>query len=188
MNALKALPKNASVLRTVANKGLQYCQSLYKIENKIKNLSIEERYNIRLELSKPILDDFSVWLFSMKEKTLSKSNLSDAINYALNQWPYIMNYLLDGRLDIDNTRSERDIKLFVIGRKNWLFSDTPKGAESSAILYSIIQTTKENKLKPFEYLKYLLDKLPNINTDNVDELEGLFPWSDSIPEECKLTK
>ena len=98
----------------------------------------------------------------------------------------MVNYLLDGRLEIDNNRCERSIKPFVIGRKGWLFSNTPKGAKTSAIIYSIVETAKENKLKPFEYLKYLLDTIPNIDINNPNELDKLLPWSDTIPVDCKL--
>jgi transposase len=188
MDALKALPKNANTSRTLANKGLNFCNALYKIEQKIKDLSIEERQNIRLKMSKPILDDFLSWLKEQSKKVLPKSKLSDAINYTINQWEYVINYLLDGRLEIDNNRSERSIKPFVIGRKGWLFSNTPKGAKSSAILYSIVETAKENKIKLFDYLKYLLDKLPNINVENKEELDKLLPWSALLPKNYKLTK
>ncbi len=188
IEALNALPKNAQSSRTLANKGVKFCNELYKIEQKIRDLSIEERLNIRLKLSKPILDDFSAWLKKQSKKVLPKSKLSEAINYTINQWDYIMNILLDGRLEIDNNRAERSIKPFVIGRKGWLFSNTPKGAKSSAIIYSIVETAKENKLKPFEYLKYLLDKLPNIDINDHSELDKLLPWSEALPDECKLNK
>ena len=186
IEALNALPKNAKTSRTLANQGLKYCNALYKIEQNIKDLSIEERLNIRLKKSKPILDDFSTWLKEQSKKVLPKSKLSEAINYTINQWEYVVNYLLDGRLEIDNNRCERSIKPFVIGRKGWLFSNTPKGAKTSAIIYSIVETAKENKLKPFEYLKYLLDTIPNIDINNPNELDKLLPWSDTMPVDCKL--
>ena len=99
-----------------------------------------------------------------------------------------MNFLLDGRLELSNNRGERAIKPFVIGRKNWLFSNTPRGATSSAIIYSIIETAKENGLIPFSYLTYLLEKLPNINLDDPEQLDKLLPYSTEIPAHCKSRK
>ena len=97
---------------------------------------------------------------------LPKSAFGKAVTYCLNQWDKLQGYLLDGRLEIDNNRAERAIKPFVIGRKNWLFSNTPRGARISAILYSLVETAKENGLKPFEYITYLLEQVPNLNLDS----------------------
>ncbi len=94
--------------------------------------------------------------------------------------------MLDGRLEIDNNRSERSIKPFVIGRKNWLFSNTPKGANASATIYSIVETAKENGLNPFEYLTYLFERLPNINIKDQHALDTLLPWSANLPGHCKV--
>lgn len=163
---------------------MKFIQQLYKIESRIKDLSIEERLKIREQESKPLLDAFSAWLNKQSELTLPKSKLGEAINYTINQWDYLKNYILDGRLEIDNNRTERSIKPFVMGRKAWLFSNTPKGATSSSILYSIVETAKENKLKPYDYLKLLLDRLPNL-IDN-DSIDQLLPWSESIPKEIRL--
>ncbi len=96
-----------------------------------------------------------------------------------------MNILKDGRLELSNNRAERAIKPFVIGRRNWLFTNTPAGADSSAIVYSIIETAKENKLIPFEYLRYLFEKLPNMNINNTEELDKILPWSEELPSDCK---
>ena len=97
------------------------------------------------------------------------------------------NFLSDGRLEISNNRAERSIKLFVIGRKNWLFSNTAKGANASAIIYSVIETAKANNLNIFYYLTYLFEQLPNIDTNNLEELDQLLPWSDSLPDNCKIS-
>ncbi len=93
---------------------------------------------------------------------------------------------MDGRLEISNNRSERSIKPFVIGRKNWLFANTPRGARASAIIYSIIETAKENKLNPFYYLRYLFEKLPNIDTKDPEALDKLLPWSSTVPIVCRV--
>ena len=91
----------------------------------------------------------------------------------------------DGRLEIDNNRSERSIKPFVIGRKNWLFANTAKGAGASATIYSIVETAKENGLNPFEYLKFLFEKMPNMDLDDKQAFDEILPWSKILPKFCK---
>ena len=186
--ALKALPKEADQSKLTATEGLKYCNQLFDIERDCLNKTPEERYEIRLKRSKLVLDAFSAWLKVQTPKVLPKSALGKAIKYCRNQWHKLIVFLEDGRLEIDNNRSERSIKPFVIGRKNFLFSNTPKGAKSSAIIYSIVETSKENKLIPFEYLKYLFEQLPNIDTSNKDAIDQLLPWSPTIPLHCQSTK
>lgn len=103
------------------------------------------------------------------------TKLGEAIHYTLNQWHKLIRYTENGHLNIDNNRAERAIKPFVIGRKNWLFSNTAKGAKASAILYSMIETAKANGLTPFDYLHHLLDELPARKTDS--NLTDLLPWN-----------
>ncbi len=133
-----------------------------------------------------MLEAFSAWLKTEKSNVLPKSLLGQAITYCLNQWEKLVAFLEDGRLEIDNNRSERSIKPFVIGRKNWIFSNTPKGAKASSIIYSIVETAKENKLNPFYYLRYLFERLPNMDISNMDELDQLLPWSKTIPLNCRV--
>ncbi|PAF20885.1 transposase, partial [Shouchella clausii] len=95
-------------------------------------------------------------------------------------------FLQDGRLEIDNNRSERAIKPFVIGRKNWLFSNTPRGARGSAIVYSIVETAKENGLNPYEYLLYLFQQLPTVDVNNDEVIQKMLPWSVSLPDQCRV--
>ncbi|SIT13371.1 IS66 C-terminal element [Alicyclobacillus vulcanalis] len=97
-------------------------------------------------------------------------------------------FLEDGHLEIDNNRSERAIKPFVIGRKNWLFANTPRGARASAIAYSIVETAKENGLNPFAYLEYLLEKLPYMDTDDKAAMTALLPWSETLPAHIRRRK
>jgi transposase len=134
-----------------------------------------------------VLDAFSIWLREQTPRVLPKSALGQAVKYCRNQWERLEAFLKDGRLEIDNNRSERSIKPFVIGRKNWLFANTAKGAKSSAIIYSIVETAKENGLNPLHYLTYLFEKLPNIDIKDLSKLDQLLPWSSNIPEECRLT-
>jgi transposase len=174
-----------------AQVGLDYCNRLFALEREYEKskssanekLSPEERYAKRIERSKPLVEEFYSWVNNVS--ALPKSALGKALIYALNQRQYLENVFLDGRLELSNNRAERSIKPFVIGRKNWLFSATPKGARASSVIYSIIETAKENDLKPFEYLKYIFENAPNSQGKSLD---FLLPWSDSIPDFCKKEK
>jgi hypothetical protein len=126
-------------------------QWFLNIEGEIEGKSVEEKYAVRQEKSKIIAQNFFAWAYEQFNKILPKSLIGTAIQYAINQKKYLLSFLKDGRLELSNNRAERSIKPFVIGRKNWLFCNTPNGARSSAIIYSIIETAKENNLKPLEY-------------------------------------
>jgi len=184
--ALKALPADQKDKPVAAKTALDYCNRLFAVERELKDVSAKERYEKRLELSKPILDEFHTWLKKQRQLVLPKSKFGEAITYCLNQWDELNHYLLDGRLEIDNNRAERSIKPFVIGRKNFLFSNTPRGARSSAIIYSIIETAKENNLKPYNYLMYLFEQLPNVDTNDPSVVDSLLPWSDTLPDGCRM--
>jgi transposase len=186
--ALKALPAAQKDKPVAASIGLDYCNKLFAIERQLKGASSQERYEKRVALSRPLLDEFYIWLKRQRQQTLPKSAFGQAITYCLNQWNALNTFLQDGRLEIDNNRAERSIKPFVIGRKNFLFSNTPRGANGSAIIYSIVETAKENNLKPFNYLTYLFEHLPNIDTSDQAAVDNLLPWSAAIPEECKVPR
>jgi len=179
-DALKSLPEKDRE-GTSAMRGKRYCDKLFEIERAIADKTAAERLAQRLELAKPILDEFFSW--AAKLNALPKSLLGQAAHYANSQKLYLERYILDGRLEISNNRAERSVKPFVIGRKNWLFSNTVNGANSSAIIYSIIETAKENALKPFDYLVFLLRNIPNSTTA---QLPNFLPWSDSIPTNCRI--
>ena len=149
---------------------------------------VEERYRGRLERSKPVLDAFLAWLDEQSLKTLPKSALGQAIAYCHNQWSKLTTFLQDGRLELDNNRSERSIKPFVIGRKNWLFSNTPRGAQASATIYSMVETAIENGVIPFDYLKHIFEVLPNMRVTDLSELDRLLPWSSDLPASLKMKR
>ena len=114
-----------------------------------------------MERSKPVAEAFFAWAKAEYEKNpVPKSMLGAALTYAVRQEGWLMNVFLDGRLELSNDRVERSVRPFALGRKNWLFSNTPKGADASAAIYSIVETAKANGLEPFEYLKFLLESLP----------------------------
>lgn len=184
--ALKALPADLKDKEVAAREGLNYCNKLFAIERDLKDRSNEDRKTERLSRSKPLLDEFFQWLKKQQRQTLPKSAFGKAIAYCLNQWNDLTTFLLDGQLEIDNNRAERSIKPFVIGRKNFLFSNTPKGARGSAIIYSLIETAKENRLKPLEYLTWLFEKLPNVDTTEKAVIDAMLPWSDLIPDICRM--
>ena len=157
-------------------RGKRYCDKLFEIERKLTDISPQERYVKRQELAKPVLDEFYAWLEALD--VLPKIPLGKAAHYMFSQRKYLERYLLDGRLEISNNRAERSIKPFVIGRKNFLFANTPRGARASAIMFSIIETAKENGLNPFKYLVYVFQNAPNWNIrDNLAGLEQLLPYA-----------
>ena len=166
---------------STAERGLVYINLLFAYEHEYRELSPEERHEKRLECSRPVSDEFFEWVGTIN--ALPKSLLGEAVHYALSQRKYLENVYLDGRLELSNNAAERAIKPFVQGRKQWLFSNTPNGAESSSIYYSIIETAKENRLNPYRYLNYLLEKLPNAKSS---DLEALLPWSVSLPDDCHV--
>lgn len=178
--ALIAIKDEKSKSHTESKRGLEYCNALFRIEEEIKNLTPEEKYKVRLERSKPLLDAYFAWVETTAKTALPKSALGLAVNYSLNQKEKLGKYLEDGRLEISNNAGERAIRPFVIGRGNWLFCNTPRGATASAMLYSIIETAKENKLNLFRYMEYLLDKLPNVDLKDNHELDKLMPWSEEM--------
>ena len=175
MDVIKAQGKNHKA--GAADRALSYIKKLYRLEKYARKngLSPEEIYSLRQKEAKPILDDFEKWLARKKLQTPPKGLLGKAITYTLNQWHRLKGYIEDGSLDIDNNMAENSIRPFVVGRKNWLFSGTPEGAEASALLYSLIETAKANRLEPYAYLRYIFEKIPSART--LEELEALLPWN-----------
>lgn len=162
--------------------GLDFCTKLFALEKQFADMPPDERLKGRLKFSKPVVEAFFAWAESVKVPP--KLAISRALTYALNQRRWLENVFLDGRLELSNNRAERSVKPFVIGRKNWLFCNSVSGAKASAIAFSIIETAKENGLKPFEYLQFLLETLPNAKTSEID---GLLPWSDTLPVKCGMS-
>ena len=185
--AIKALPTDVQVNTSKAAQGLEYCNRLFSVEREAdeREYDYEQRKSLRLEKAAPIFDEFISWAQMEAAHALPKSKLRDALNYVINQQNSLRNYMLDGKIEISNNRAERSIKPFVIGRKNWLFSNTPKGADASAVIYSIMETAKECSLNPFEYFRYLFEKLPEEDLTVPENLEKYLPYSKSIPDWCR---
>ena len=178
--ALKLVPKsyqkesNAFLL-------MKQIQAIYREEGKLNDLSSDERLKQRQAVIKPLVDAFFAYLKTINVS--KKDKFGDAVRYALNQEKYLRVFLTDGDVPIDNNASERAIRGFCIGKKNWQMIDTIHGAKSSAIIYSIVETAKANNLKPFDYVQYLLEEIPkHMNDKDCSFLEDLLPWSEKLPE------
>ena len=156
-----------------ADQGIAYIQKLYAIEKEIKDKEADERYRIRQLKAKPIVEKMKSWLAKSLLHVPPKSALGKALQYLHNQWDRLVRYLEDGAYPIDNNYAENAIRPFVIGRKNWLFTNSQAGAKASANLYSLIETAKANGLNPYEYLKLVFKELPN--ADSVEKIEALLP-------------
>ena len=154
---------------------LSHIRKLYAIESKIKELPPTQRYLERQKHSIPVLEKFKAWLGANISKVPKGTKTHTAIQYTLNQWPKLIRYCDDGRLNISNVAAENAIRPFVIGRKGWLFADTPQGAHASATHYSLIESAKANGVEPFAYYAWLLEKLPYAET--VEDYEKLLPWN-----------
>ncbi len=154
-----------------ADKALAKIQKLYGIESRLKGESAEKRKAERQQHAKPILDELYEWMTT--QQVMESSPLGKAIKYTLGQWPKLIRYIDDGHLSIDNNRAERAIKPLVIGRKNWLFSTNPNGAEASAMLYSIVETAKANGLILYDYMVKCMQELAKAEPD----IDALLPWN-----------
>ena len=148
-------------------------RKLYRVEKKARKLKPEKRYQLRQRQARPILDEMKSWLEKALPQVPPSSATGNALHYLHNEWDKLVRYLDDGRLEIDNNAAENAIRPFVIGRKNWLFSDSVKGVTASANLYSLIETAKANGLEPYAYLRYLFAELPKAET--VGAIEALLP-------------
>ena len=151
--------------------GIAYFDKLFEIERNIASLPPDERKQKRLELSVSVLNELRNWVSKLNAPP--KSLLGKAANYVISQWSWLTAWLEDGRLEISNNLAERSIKPFVMGRKNFLFANTPSGARSSAILFSLIQTAKENGLDPYRYLTWVLKKAPYLNMSTPSDVDTL---------------
>jgi hypothetical protein len=182
---IDAIPKGHDRdLGQPAVQAVAYIDKLFQYERYTAqhDFSYEDRKQYRLKQEKPVIDAFFKWMDS--QKPLKNSRLYKAINYTMNRKAYLTTYLEDGRCSFSNNLSENSIRPFTVGRKNWLFSDTPKGAAASATVYTMVEMAKAHGLGIYEYLKYLLDHRPNENMTD-EQLELLAPWSEDAKNTCK---
>jgi len=177
--ALKAQP--ASDRGGLAAEGLTLIQRIYRIEKAAREagLTPEQRKRLRDERARPLWDELRCWLDAKRGHAPPQMLIGKAMTYLDNQWPQLIRVLDDGRLEVDNNRCENALRPFVLGRKAWLFSDTPAGAEASARLYGLIETVKANGCEPYAYLRRVFTELPKATT--LAEVEALLPWNVARP-------
>ena len=166
-----------------ANKAIKIIAKIYRVEKKLreeteqKSLTNQEILLIRRKEAIPYWKDFHKWLKEMKSMIPPKSKLGEAVNYAFNEYPKLIRYLKYSYVSVDNNIAERAIRPYVIGRKNWVFSETPRGAHASAAIYSLIETAKANALNPQNYLYQIFEKIPQLEEGDREGLESLLPWN-----------
>lgn len=159
LTILKKQLTKEQLKQTIAYQAMERIAMLYKIEELIKNEPPEKKYEVRQTQAKPLVDAYFAWLHTFEEDVDRSSKIGEAILYALNQEKYLRRYLEDGHLSIDNNECERSIKNFAVGRRNWLFAKSIKGANASAIVYSITETAILHGLRPYNYLAYVMEKI-----------------------------
>lgn len=164
--------------------GLTHIDKLFKVEEEIAELNVDEKLKIRKEKSAPIIDEFYEWVYSTCQKYITNEKLKKALTYAQNQKENLIKFLTDGRIPLTNSRCERCIRPFAVHRKNWLFADTVKGAEANAVYYSLIESAKANDLNIYKYITYLLEKLPQLEYEQLEaDIEKYLPWSKDLPDD-----
>ena len=159
-------------------KALGYIQRLFAIEHRIRDQAPEARWRVRQRESAPVLEEFRDWLDTVLPTVVPGSALGKAIAYTDAQWPKLIRFLQDGRLELHNNRAENAIRPFVVGRKNWLFSDSVDGAKASANLYSLIETAKANGHEPYAYLRRVFTELPAAIC--LADIEALLPFKNDM--------
>jgi len=174
-DAEKAQPKGKKVKASKADQALSYINALYRVERGIKLLSDDEKLEIRQQRTVPILNKLRAWLDNHRAKITKDSLTGKAMTYLHNQWEKLIVYCTDGRLNISNIQAENAIRPFAVGRRAWLFSDTPAGANASAVHYSLIETAKLHQLEPYDYLNAIFKALPY--AESVEDIEALLPWN-----------
>lgn len=173
---------------SVALEARRRIDRIFRVDSRFDAISPEARREARERELRPLMESFREWAEAAIGSAMPGLALHRALAYALKYWPYVMNVLKDGRLGLDNNIAERAIKPFVIGRKNWLFSDTPRGAEASAAIYSIVVTAKLNGLNQRAYLEWLLTEMPSDpRLGEPGRIDRYLPWSDDVPASCRLT-
>ena len=171
---------------SLAYLALKQIQAIYREDNKLKNLSAEERQKHRQLTVKPLVDAYFAWVKQHLTSVPEKSKTANGFTYSINQEKYLRVFPEDGEVPLDNNIAEQEIRPFCIGKKNWVMIDTIAGAEASAIIYSIAETAKANNLKPYDYFEYLLTEIPkHMDDHNVSFCEDLLPWSDRLPAKCR---
>lgn len=170
--AVKSQGRNKKAGR--AQQGLALIQKLYRVGPEARGLTPEQRQALRHEKARPVLQQLGAWLDKSLPQVPPGTAAGKALHYLHREWDKLVVYLEDGRLEIDNNLAENAIRPFVMGRKNWLFSDSVAGVYASANLYSLIETAKANGLEPYAYLRQVYTELPR--AQSITDIERLLPW------------
>ena len=186
--ALEVIPKELRK-QSVLDLPMNQIRAIYREEGKLSGFSADERVEKRQLVVKPLVDAFFAYVKQNSGRVAKSGKAREAFTYALNQEPYLRVFLENGNVPMDNNASERAIRGFCIGKKNWEMIDTVHGASASAIIYSISETAKANGLKPYEYFEYLLTEIPKHQDESsTDFLADLLPWSEKLPEYIRKPK
>ena len=191
-DAVKAIGKgNQNAIRkSVAYQALARIKTIFKLDGALKELSAEDRLAERKKTIQPLVDEYFAWVKACLADTsvLPKGKTAEGLRYSVNQEKYLRVFLTNGDVPIDNSASERSIKDFCVGRKNWMFINSVNGAQASAVVYSICETAKANNLQVYRYLEHLLTELPKLagQDGSIDtaKLDDLLPWSEKLPAQC----
>ena len=187
---IEAIPldnKGKEIPGSKGAEGRELINLLFAVEEQIKDLSFEEKKEKRLEASKPILEAFWSWVEKTSALPTTNEKLTKALTYATNQREGLEMFLTDGRIPLSNNLCEANIKPFATARRAWLFADSQRGAKATAILYTLVESGKANQLDIYEYLKYLLEEMPNNNhLEHPEVIDRYLPWSEELPKRCRL--
>jgi hypothetical protein len=180
----KSKMSDADLLGLPETKALMLISRIYDADEALKSLSAEERLAKRKEVVSPIVDEYFDFVDGIDiSSPLVSNRLLDAVNYSQNQKEFLLMFLKDGNIPIDNGASERHIRAVAIGRKNFLFCDSIDGAEALAIMYTIVETARANKANVYYYLKYILEQMPrHMEGTDTGFLESMMPWSPEFRE------
>lgn len=174
---------------SIAYQALVRISAIYKLDESLKDMTPEKRLKERQETVKPLVDEYFAWVKTVLDTMLPKGKTAEGLHYSINQEKYLRVFLEDGEVPIDNSASERAIRTFCVGKKNWLFFDSINGAEAGAAVYSITETAKLNNLHPYKYLEHLLTELPKYCDENgqmdITKLDPLMPWAPELPDYCR---
>lgn len=175
VEAIKAQKKPTNGKPSVAMVLLSHIDALYRFERQWEQLDDDERFEKRQEIAVPRLAKIKQWLDEKQPKVAPDTLTRKAINYLINQWDHLVRYCEHGQLRISNVLCENAIRPFAVGRRAWLFSDSPEGAKASACMFTLIETAKANGVEPYAYLQWVFDNITAADTD--EQLDALLPWN-----------
>ena len=173
---------------TIAAEATKRISEIFHLDGRLKDLSKSDREKERQRIVKPKVDDFFEWAKAALPKVPADGATHKGLNYCINQEAYLRVFLTNGDIPMDNNSAERAIRPFTLGRKNWVNMFSEKGADSSAVIYSLVETAKANNLRVYNYLELLLEEIPKHSEEETDYLQDLMPWSDYVQEKCHTLK